>query len=230
MDVILQIIEYIFTVAVIGGVLYAVIYYIDYTTHKKSRDEIALLEAKLITLKMALKIRIRVKANSFRSHFAKIISEHNEIEKAIGELTSISYDNSADFQKHFDVSKQINTLVNTDRKFNQPEEVPVAADTPITPELQSAASMKALEEFMGPDYKNELSVIRIIKEISDARLKLNKKIEAYNEDYKDQKKRPPLKKVEILEFSALADINTIFKSSDAIFNKPTNPASHAMAS
>lgn len=220
MDIILQIIEYTFYIGLIGGVIYATVSYLDYSKHKKAKVEIQNLEAKLITLKMALKVKIKTKINSFRTQFAKIIAPENEIDKAITSLSSISYDSSEDFQKHFDISRQINTLINTDRSLNYKIELPATPEVgPDGVPVPEAPSIKLLEEFMGPDYKNEISIIRVIKEIADTKSKLSKKIEDYNEEYKDNKKRPPMKKVDPLEFNALADINLVFKDSDLILKE-----------
>lgn len=216
MELILQIIGYIFYIGIFGAGLFLAHSYIKYSEYKKEKTNIANLEAKIITLKMALRVKIKVKINSFRSQFAKLINEKNEIDAAITELSDIQYEGSADFQKHFDLSRKINTLVNTERRFRfkqpEPEAAPHAHPEPID-------SVKLLEEFMGPDYKNEISIIRIIKEIADTKTKLSQRIEAYNEEYKDDKKKPPMTKVEPLEFSALADINLVFQDSEIILQE-----------
>lgn len=201
-----------------GGALYVLKVYVSYHKHKKAKIEIANLEAKIITLKMALRVKIKIKINSFRSEFSKIIDQQKEIGECILELSKIQYDSSEDFQRHFDLSRKINTLINTHRRLNSKLDSQVAQDVEAEAD-NTFPTVKLLEEFMGPDYKNEISVIRIIKEITDARLKLIQKINDYNEDYKSDKKQKQLAVVKPLEFTALADINRIFEDSDVILNE-----------
>lgn len=218
MDIILHLMSYSFYIIFLAGMMYALKLYLDYSKYKKAKTNIANLEAKVITLKMALKVKIKVKINSFRSEFAKIIEQQKEIAESITELAKIQYDESSDFQKHFDLSRQINTLINTQRRLDSKLNLK-EAHHPSEPEPSAIPTVKLLEEFMGPDYKNEISIIRIIKEIADARFKLSQKIVEYNEDYKNHKSRPQMKPIAPLEFTALADINRVFEDSDVILNE-----------
>lgn len=194
--------------------MYALKIYLDYSKYKKAKSNIANLEAKVITLKMALRVKIKVKINSFRSEFAKVIEQQKEIDECITELAKIQYDGSSDFQKHFDLSRKINTLINTHRRLRTKLDVAVVTQLQAVP--VTTPTVKLLEEFMGPDYKNEISIIRIIKEITDTRNKLSQKINEYNETYKGYKSRPPIPSITPLEFSALADINRVFEDSDVV--------------
>jgi hypothetical protein len=193
------IITYLTYIAFASVFIYGVKNFVSVTRAKNSRNEITNLQAKVVTLRMALKARTKMKIKSFRSRFTSKENKGDSIDLAINELAAIRYETANDFQNYFEISKKINGLIDAELK----------SSTTFSNEKD-----QKFEDFMGPDYKNEIAIIRILKEITDASEKLNEKIEIYNSRNMKMKKFEPIKKVENLKFPALVDINRVFRDSE----------------
>jgi hypothetical protein len=179
-----------------GAAIVFVIRFIQFRKSKESKNEIQTLQAKVSMLRMALKSKVKKKANSFRAKFVKSVNVGDPIDTALGELMDNKFETGDDFQHYFDLSKRINSYIN--------------AEIQSSNEANSSAfshANKKLEDFMGPDLKNELGIIRIIKEITEASTKHNSKAELFN-------KLNPKAKIHLLnplQFSSLAEVSRIFR-------------------
>lgn len=198
------------------AMIYAVRYYIDFVQFKGSKNDIALLNAKIMALKMALRVRVKIKLSSFRDRFGKFIDKDDEIDKALNDIYAIKYDSGADFQRYFDISKQVITTMKNDIRF--------AAKFKELSEQQDQASegsetAQLFQDFCGPDYKNEIALVRIIKEITDANNKLSKKVQEFNHEYRNRKKFKPAEVVNPITFEFLTDINAIFQDSEILLKE-----------
>ena len=86
-------------------------------------------------------------------------------------------------------------------------------------EVVNSASTQLFQEFCGPDYKNEIALVRVIKEITDSNNKLSKKIIEYNSHNQHKKKFHAIPPTHPIDFEALTDINSIFKDSDVLLRE-----------
>jgi hypothetical protein len=84
---------------------------------------------------------------------------------------------------------------------------------------EASTSTQLFQDFCGPDYKNEIALVRVIKEITDANNKLSKKVTEFNQDYLNRKKFVPLNEINIIRFNFLEEINSIFKDSDILLRE-----------
>lgn len=197
------------------AMIYAVRYYIDFVQFKNSKNDIALLNAKIMALKMALRVRVKIKLTSFRDRFGKFIDKDDEIDKALNEIYAIKYETGADFQKYFDISKQVITTMKNDIRFAAKfKELSEQQD-----EVEGSETAQLFQDFCGPDYKNEIALVRIIKEITDANNKLSKKIAEFNHQYRNRKKFTPTQAVNPITFDFLAEINAIFQDSEVLLKE-----------
>ena len=65
---------------------------------------------------------------------------------------------------------------------------------------EETTSKKLFNQFCGPDFKNEIALVRIIKEITDTNNKLSRRVETYNEENKHKKSFHLMQSVHPLEF------------------------------
>lgn len=209
------------------SLLYALRSYIYHLKFNHAKNDIALLNAKIIALRMALRVRVKIKLSSFRERFGKWIDSGIEIDKALNEMSSAKYESGEDFQKYFDLSRHIITMMKNDirfsAQFNRASEHPDQIDS-------ATESSKLFYEFCGPDYKNEIALVRVIKEITDTHNKLSKKIAEFNLQHKNRKKFVPLPPVLPIQFDFMTEINTIFKNSDILLSDLKNKKSDSFTS
>lgn len=193
--------------------VYAIRNYIDFVQVKNAKNDIALLNARIMALKMALRVRVKIKLSSFRERFGKFINTGDDIDKALTEIYDVKYDTGADFQRYFDISKRvISTMKNDVRfaaKFKEMSE-------PVDSNSETSESAQLFQDFCGPDYKNEIALVRVTKEITDTNNKLSKKISEFNHDYRNRKKFVPMQAVPVINFDFLEEINSIFEDSDIL--------------
>jgi hypothetical protein len=196
--------------------IYVIRYYIDFVQIKKAKNDIALINAKIMALRMALRVRIKIKISAFRERFSKFIDAGDEIDRTLNDIAIGRYETGDEFQHYFTLSKSIVKTMKNDIRFS-------AQFKEMSEEHQGAvssgqASIK-FEEFCGPDYKNEIALVRIIKEITDANNKVSKKIQTFNHDNRNRKKFVPMQAVPPIQFAELADINKIFEDSQILLKQ-----------
>ncbi|MBC7458765.1 MAG: hypothetical protein H7235_10830 [Bdellovibrionaceae bacterium] len=202
--------------------IYTIRYYIEFVQVKSAKNDIAILNAKIMALKMALRVRVKIKLSAFRERFGKFINPHDEIDKALNEINAIKYDTGADFQKYFDISKQVISTMKNDFRFSAKFK---EASEQIPPPSEASESAQLFQDFCGPDYKNEIALVRVIKEITDAHNKFSKKIAAYNHTNRNRKKFVPMPTMNAIHFDFLENINSIFKDSDILLREIQNKKS-----
>ena len=87
MDVIFSLLSSIFDITLVGAAIFCVVKIIEYRRNLITKNEIQTLQAKVSMLRMALKSKVKKKANSFRSKFVKPVNTGDPIDNAIGELS-----------------------------------------------------------------------------------------------------------------------------------------------
>lgn len=195
------------------AMIYAIRYYIDFVQFKNSKNDLALLNAKIMVLKMALRVRVKIKLTSFRDRFGKFIDKDDEIDKALNAIYNIKYETGADFQRYFDISKQVITTMKNDIRFAAKFK---ELSEQQNQESEGSETAQLFQDFCGPDYKNEIALVRVIKEITDANNKLSRKVEEFNHEYRNRKKFIPTQVVHPISFDFLTEINLIFQDSEIL--------------
>lgn len=197
MNDILLIVSYLFYITIFSTVLFSINYYYKIRKFNSAKHEINVLQAKIVNYRIALKSRIKTKVTSFRKRFVNPTNNGDPIDNAINELSENKFETAKDFQDYIDISKKINAMIASTSEG-------------------SSQDGKSFEDFMGPDFKNEIAIIRILKEITDTNDKLIAKIASYNKAAAG--KVPKITEAPSLRFPALIDVNRVFASSDKMSN------------
>ncbi len=167
------------------------------------KNQIQNLNAKLSMLRMTLRSKLKTKSYKYRSLFRIGITSGDPIDEALNELIALPLENGDDLQRYFDISKKVNSMLITQAAAEAKKEQTAGVE-PV-----------GKEDFMGTDFKSEIAILRLIKEIVEVSRVINKRIENYNLANPKQ----PIAQVNTLTFPALAEVNRVF------MNKPDDPGS-----
>ncbi len=166
---------------------------------KKKKDgvcnEIKNLEARMSSLRLILKAKVKRKSQYFRSLITATVRQGDIFDLALCELAELSFEQNEQFEKYFSISKQLNNLLKVDR----PEMGEIVA-----PENSSGNQGGA--DFMTNDFKNEFVIIKAIHEMIDLSIVLKTKIDQYN-IINPEKSRPEIK---IIQFPSVCDVQKVF--------------------
>jgi len=195
-----------------------IIYYILNFLKQKRKDlisfEIKNLEARMASLRMILKAKVKKKSQHFRTTAAGTIKQGDTVDLAIVELAELQFETNEQFEKYFSISKQLNTYLKIDhsKSANTVSEPPPIAETlPGNSPLTS--------DFMTTDVKNEFIIIKTIHEMINLSLSLKAKIDHFNLTNLTQ----PLPEAKIIQFPSVMDVQKIFSSQE------TSPESEKIA-
>lgn len=162
-------------------------------------------QARLAMLRINIKAKIKKKGMQFRASFRKAIPKGEVVDLALEEMVDLKFETGDDFQRYFDICKKVNVFLKADV-------VSGAAADPAAPAVATAETgTQVIEDFMSSDFKNELAIIRLIKEMTEASADLNRKIDSYN----NMNISKPMPKVDSLYFVSLMDVNRVFDDEDA---------------
>lgn len=205
MEAIVELLTYLFYSVFASFTVFYSLKYIKTRKNSVIKNDIQNIQASISLLRISLKAKIKKKANSFRSRFVKPINEGDPIDVCINELTENGFEKGSDFQLYFDLSKRINSFISTD--------IAISRDM----------SQEQFEDFMGPDYKIEISIIRVIKEMTELAVILNNRIDAYNQlNVHDR-----IANADSLIFPSIVEVNRVFKKEfekENILKKPNDPS------
>jgi len=199
MDAMFDLIIYLLKFSMAGGFLLLALKLMRIKKSSTIKAEVLHLQAKLSRARMALKGKIKKKSNVFRALIKVALTEGDPIDTSLKQLTENNLETSQDFQNYFDVSRKIVSLIHDDTNKN----------------ANSAAEVGIENDFMCSDFKTELDIIRIIKQMTDLSAKINILVETNNQGNPNY----PLEKVDDLIFSSLVDVNRVFKDD----NTQTDP-------
>ena len=192
-DTIIELFNVVLKLAFFGGFILLAFNLIRYKKTNTVKTEILNLQARLSKLRLSLKGKIKKKSNLFRSSLSKsktAVVEGDVIDTSLKQLVENSFETSQDFQNYFDHSRKVVNFIQTENKSKPDQNLTLEND------------------FMCSDFKTELDIVRIIKEMSNLNSRINIRIENYNVANPNQ----PIKKVDSLVFDSLADVNRIFKN------------------
>ena len=198
MEPILDLFNTILKIAFLGGVVLFVSKMIKSNRFKNVKHEIEVLQAKLSQYRLVLKSKVKKKSQIFRVSFKGPVSEGDLIDQTIKSLGENNFEKGDDFQNYFESSRKIVHFLQVDSNAANPLQT-----TPQTLE----------NNFMCPDFKLEMDIVRVIKEMTDLNSRINTSIDEYNG--KTRKVQLHLKKNESLNFPSLSEINKIFDSDKA---------------
>jgi hypothetical protein len=191
-DAIFDLVLIIIKLAVVGGGLLLVMHMLKSKKFNGVKNDIQNLQAKVSQLRLALKGKVKRKANVFRSQFKGPLVEGDILDSSLRELGDNSFENGQHFQDYFDLSRKlVNHLL-----------AESAGD--------AAPQFSVENNFMSSDFKTEMDIIRIIKEMCDLSAKINNKIDEHNRINPGQK----LARVESLVFPSMSEVTRMFESNE----------------
>lgn len=185
---------------------------IEFKKKSEAKNYIQSLNAKLSILRMNLKSKVKKKSYKYRSLFKNGVSPGDPIDLVLNELVDLKLESGEDLQKYFDLSKRINSLLITEnyrhkeKTLEKPIDKMERTDKPVVAEIRQ--EKMGQEDFMGTDFKSEISIIRVIKDMVEISLILNKRVDAYN----ILNPKAPIQNVNPLIFPSMSEVNRIFKN------------------
>lgn len=191
MDAIFDLMINILKFAVAGGFIVLGLKILKIKKSGTVKAEVLYLQSKLSKARLALKGKIKKKSNVFRAFSKTGISEGDPLDTALKQLVENNFETSQNFQDYFDVSRKIVSLVHVDKNGTH--------DSSIVADIEN--------DFMCSDFKTEMDIMKIIKEMTDLSTKINATITANNQSNPEN----PIEKVDSLTFKSLADVNRVFK-------------------
>ena len=178
------------------------------------REDIKKLEAKMSSFRMLLRAKVKKKAQFYRATMPQSIRQGDPIDNSANELCDLAFEQGADFEKYFDLSKQLNNFlkIGLDKAKAAAEAKGVATpDTSTDAKSSSAAGVGSNSEFMTTDIKKEFTIIKIMNEMVDLSHKIKSRIESYN--LNNTKSSLPVP--ETIHFKSLPELKRIFSSASA---------------
>ncbi len=194
MDSIIDLFNLVLKIAFFGGILLIASNLVKYKKSSNIKTEVQNLQARLSKLRLSLKSKVKKKSQIFRSSFTKTaIAEGDMIDVALKELVENPFETSEQFQNYFEQARKIVNFIQVETK-TEPNQNDVLENN-----------------FMCSDFKIEMDIVRVIKEMSTISSRINSRVEDNNRTYPGQL----LKKVDGMTFDSLSDVNRIFKTDDA---------------
>lgn len=200
MEAIFDLLTLVIQISVVGGLAFAVFSMLRSQKFNSAKNEMQNLQARLSQLRLALRAKVKRKSNALRSMFKSGIAEGDLFDNTIKSLCDVKFETSDDFQNYFDISRQLVKMIQLDtggEGMNQ----------------QSVEN-----NFMSNDFKTEMDVLKIIKEMSDLSARINNRVLEHNRTSSQK-----LQKVDPIVFAAITEVNRVFKGEDSS-GGPTNPS------
>lgn len=190
-----SLIAFLFDFTLIAGGLFFIIRLLHFRQKLKARKELEKLQARISILRINLKAKIKRRSNAFRTYFAKSITPDEILDRNLNEISELKLETSDEFQKYFDVTKRLQSLVRA------------------LPHLHT----HPIDSYLEIDGKIELIILRIVKEMHDVSTRYNSKLENFNAI------NPKVKMVPIdpLQFEAL---KAITQALEALNEQPGSQA------
>jgi hypothetical protein len=152
--------------------------------------EISKLEAKLASYRINLKNRVKKKAKRFRSTYPQSIISGDSMDTHLNKLTLLNFERNSDFQEYIELCKKINYYISV-----------AGADKKTI----DAAESKQID-FMGTDFKNEISIVRLINDM----VSISKTLHTLLARYRHFERGIKIKLMEPINFPSLFELQKIF--------------------
>ena len=165
------------------------------------REEISKVEAKLSTLRMNLKARVKRKAARFRATYPQPITDGDPIDVCISQLSNLAFEKNSEFQDYIDICKKINNYIFM-ASMNKPA-IPVEGE-----QIKVDNANADTADFMGDDFKNEIQIVRTISDMALVSRALSKQIYKFNHF----DKRISIQPQESVNFPSMFELQRVFRN------------------
>lgn len=189
MDTIFDLLNIVIKITLVAGGTFALFKVLKTKKFHSAKSEIDNMQARLSQLRLALKAKVKRKSNSFRTMIKTSIIEGDLFDTATRSLVDVKFETSDDFQSYFDISHNIAKMIQVENGT-----------------LQEANSENS---YMSTDFKVEMDIIRIIKEMTMLSARINNRVEDHNRTSSQK-----LKKVDNLVFNSITEVNRVFKAEE----------------
>ena len=186
---------------------------VEFKKKSEAKNYIQSLNAKLSILRINLKGKVKKKSYKYRSLFKNGVSPEDPIDLVLNELIDLNLETGEELQKYFDLSKRINSLLVTEN-YRTPDKQKDKTEKSDRVDKLPTDERIGQDDFMGTDFKSEISIIRVIKDMVEISLILNKRVDAYN----ILNPKTPIQNVNPLIFTSMSEVNRIFKSENKQIN------------
>lgn len=163
------------------------------------KDEISKVEAKLAALRITLKNKVKRKSKSFRASYPKAITSGEAIDLQLKFLEECPFEKNSDFQEYIDTCRKINELIDL-------------ASLSTTSEQPEANHSTQKVDFMGNDFKNELTIARTINDMVSVSRVWCRLILKYN----NLERKNKLPYVEPIQFNSMFELHRVFKNTEVM--------------
>lgn len=189
MDAIYELFNLVIKITLAAGALYIVFNVVRSKKINSTKTDLQNLQARLSQLRLALKAKVKRKSNVLRTMIKSSIIEGDVFDTTTRSLLDIKFETSDDFQNYFDVSRNIVGMIHVDNG--------------------TTAEATSENNYMSNDFKTEMDIIRIVKEMIELSGKINSRVEEHNRTNSQK-----LQKVDGLSFPSSSEVHRIFKSDD----------------
>lgn len=201
MDAIFDLFNVILKLILGCGVIFIGLTFLKSKKFLNAKNDIQNLQARLSQIRLALKGKTKRKSNVFRAGIKASIVEGDIYDSNLKSLTEVKFETSEDFQAYFDISKQLVKMIQ------------ISGDGASTP------AHVLDNNYMSSDFKTEMDIIRLIKEMSDLSSKINSRVEEHNRTSTQK-----LQRVDSLVFPSITEVNKVFKGDDEFTNNSLSDA------
>jgi hypothetical protein len=175
------------------------------------KENIKRLDAKMASLRMLLKSKVKKKAQHYRAAMPHIVRKGDPIDQAATSMTELNFETGEEFQKYFDLSKQLNGFMKIGiEKARSSGDARGASEGTGKSRIASSYAIDPNSDFMTTDVKNEFTIIKIMNEIIELNKTLRGKLTTYNASVKRKKDKLPVP--QLIAFPDLAELKRIFST------------------
>lgn len=201
MDGVLALVGIIIKITFMGFVTFVILQVLRNMKKTTLREEISKVEAKLSTLRMNLKARVKRKAARFRATYPQPITEGDPIDVSISQLSNLAFEKNSEFQEYIELCKKINNYI-----FMASMNKPALPTEGEQVKVDNANADTA--DFMGDDFKNEIQIARTISDMALVSRALSKQIYKFNHF----DKRVSIQPQEAVNFPSMFELQRVFRN------------------
>ena len=201
MEAIFDLINIVVKISLFAGAVFIALNFFRTKKLTSFKTDIQNLQARLSQLRMALKGKVKKKSNVLRAACTQAVVEGDMFDSALQQLVNNKFESSDDFQDYFDTSRKLVRTLQIDSK-------------------EPVAEHSIENNYMSHDFKTEMEIVRIIKDMCDLTGKINSRIEEHKRT-SGQK----IPRVDSLVFPAITEVNRIFNTEDKSDSDTTPKAS-----
>lgn len=190
MDAIYELLNTVIKISLAAGALFFTFSVVRSKKINSTKTDLQNLQARLSQLRLALKAKVKRKSNVLRTMIKSSIIEGDVFDTTTRSLLDVKFETSEDFQSYFDISRNIVGMIHIDNG--------------------TIGEAGAENNYMSNDFKTEMDIIRIIKEMIDLSSKINNRVEEHNRTSSQK-----LQKVDSLNFASSSEVHRVFKGDEA---------------